>query len=123
MKGDEHHAKLWKADGEDLYEVLPVCGCGDPQSIFDMAKEVLTEAAKEPGEKRSLCEVAIRGGDDMPLAWAFLAALQGSWLIEHGASIRRSWLTPLGQTVLARLMRGDYDDDEAPAIARVEGQR
>jgi len=106
---------------------LGICGCGDNSIVIDFLIAALKAIRKrcEPGWDRAEFEDVFRGnGDtgDTLFFWMALYFLDRSGLIEHGTSIRYSWLTDEGRDFLERFggMTGD-DIQEAAAWNRRDG--
>lgn len=84
------------------------CGCGSPEDASKALLDVLdTYAVDGPdGYKRawSLEQWPSEGHH-----WLFLYLLDSTGLLEHGSTVRCSWLTPLGEGVREALRREAED--------------
>lgn len=86
-----------------FFEEIGVCGCGDPCSIFPLLKAGLEHFEKQEnwGKHEGL------GGD--AVFYLLATTLDRTDAIEHGSSIRCSWLTLKGEELLS-IMR-EYEAD------------
>jgi hypothetical protein len=122
-------------DLEHLYQLthdLRFCGCGDPESVYDLVRDLLglferksEELGKiEPGastwsgaydEVQAISQqIADRIGGGDGVYYAVLYLIDGAGLLEHGTSIRTSWLTAKGKHYLSLMRLHDYRDMEGP---------
>lgn len=87
----EAHSEVGWAYGV-IYDDLRACGCGQDVARLQLVRDTLGTS-----------DQFISPADDTPLAEWFLHLLDGAGLIEHGSSIRVSWLTAKGKRFLAVL--------------------
>lgn len=94
---------------DNVWDRLPTCGCGDPDSVFELAHWTLAmfayKNAFEGGyydSPQHAFKTQVLGLETRfdTLYWALLGALDKTELIEHGCSVEASWLTPRGEAVL-----------------------
>jgi hypothetical protein len=91
----------WEYRADYLYSgVLPSCGCGDPASIGRYVKDMLTKFVPRPGEPKNLDYWNKVSYEDLPTMF-FLSWADHEGFIEHGTTIRCSWLTERGIQLLA----------------------
>jgi hypothetical protein len=87
---------------------LSLCGCGYPESAYDLVRDLLGLA---PFYENSRWKVAESLTGNIPGAYHIvLGALQRAGLIEHGSSLDGSWLTPKGKWCLAAMRTAEYGD-------------
>jgi len=92
-------------DLQHLYLVhtqLHLCGCGDPDEAWETVRLILNLCPLGEGGWRDVEDRLTPGG-----AHIVLSCLTHAGLIEHGSSIRGSWITGKGRWVLARLAQLD----------------
>lgn len=89
----EQHSETGWAYGV-IYDDLGACGCGQHHARLELARDVLAGTTDEQW---------VRPPDESPLAEWFLHLLDHADLIDHGSSIRTSWLTEKGRRFLAVL--------------------
>jgi hypothetical protein len=99
----------WDSPAEYLFiGVLPSCGCGDPESIGRYVRDMLrshvsTADDHSPWDANSY--------EDMPLMF-FLSWADREGYIEHGTTIRCSWLTDRGQELMRDLNAVLAEDEQ-----------
>jgi hypothetical protein len=81
--------------------VLPSCGCGDPASIGKYVKEMLLKHVHQTGSK-DYSHNDRTSYDDLPVMF-FLSWADSEGYIEHGSTIRCSWMTKKGDELLRDL--------------------
>lgn len=119
-------------DRLEASELLPTCGCGDPEAVTELVHWTLAMFAfdvEPPGfasgpevqaaweaylAARGDFHVRALGGYESPLFWSFLWSLEHLGLTEHGTNVRSSWLTPKGRDLLAFLDAHGCDDERWP---------
>ena len=74
--------------------VLPSCGCGDPSTIGRYVRDMLRRHVGHNGEGTEY--------EDLPTMF-FLSWADREEYIEHGTTIRCSWLTAKGEELLREL--------------------
>lgn len=90
----------WETRADYLYcGVLPSCGCGDPSAIGRYVKELLKHVGQT--EDNSCWERT--SWDDLPVMF-FLSWADREGYIEHGTTIRCSWMTEKGNELLRDLI-------------------
>lgn len=101
-----------------LMGVLPSCGCGDPSSIGKYVKEMLLKYVKQTkSEDRSCWDITKY--EDLPVMF-FLSWADHEGYIEHGTTIRCSWMTEKGDELLRDLIeieREEAQQSPQPKIA------
>jgi hypothetical protein len=94
-----------------FFDELKICGCGIPESIGILVRDVL--AALPPwdheGELKKLLPTD-------GLYYFVLGVLTDADLLEHGSNIVGSWLTPHGEDVLESLRRESAADEKMDSI-------
>jgi hypothetical protein len=113
-------------DLEHLYQLthdLRFCGCGDPEAVYDLVRDLLglfgekwsDRARADDSHWREVSQRItgrIGGGDGV--YYAVLYLIDGAGLLEHGTSIRSSWLTAKGKHYLGLMRLHEYRDMEGP---------
>ena len=84
-----------------------VCGCGTPEHFWQTILDILemSDAPRDlekPSPLYAWLSPCVDGGDD-PVRWFALYVVSGLDLLEHGCSVRGSWLTDDGRGVLSFL--------------------
>jgi hypothetical protein len=112
-----------------LFKDLDFCGCGDPESVYELIRELLelfrlnTEEIRKPRENPfSLADILngpnyrqqIRDliSDDDGVYYAFLYWLDSAGVLEHGGSVGGSWLTRKGFHYLELMKAREYREME-----------
>lgn len=85
-----------------LTSILPFCGCGDPESLGRYVKEMLLKHVKQTNSDSYLCW-DVTQYDDLPVMF-FLSWADREGYIEHGTTIRCSWMTEKGDELLKDLI-------------------
>jgi hypothetical protein len=78
--------------------VLPSCGCGNPESIAVYVRDMLRKHVKQTGSEGYSCWNETKY-EDLPVMF-FLSWADREGYIEHGSTIRCSWMTPKGDELL-----------------------
>ena len=111
-------------DLEHLFQLirdLRFCGCGDPESVYGLVRDLLSlfeEKWLKREDENHWREVSqkitdrIGGGDGV--YYAVLYLIDGADLLDHGTSIRSSWLTAKGKHYLSLMRLHEYRDMEGP---------
>ena len=90
-------------DDHDLLTDVPVCGCGNPEQLYDLYRTVL-RATPTPGSDDYRYGPAERAPDLDPLLWEVVnGVLDDIRATEHGGNIWGCWLTKRGERLLAIL--------------------
>jgi len=84
-----------------LMEVLPSCGCGDPSSIGVYVRDMFLKHCKQNKLEDYSCWDA-SDYEDMPTMF-FLSWADREGYIEHGSTVRCSWMTVEGDELLIDL--------------------
>jgi hypothetical protein len=97
----------WDSRAEYLFMgVLPSCGCGTPSDIGRYVRGMLLKHVGYPSTKFVLGEGRKEwnenGYEDFPLMFFLSWATQEGY-IEHGTTVRCSWLTSKGEELLRDL--------------------
>lgn len=93
----------WKTKLDYLMmDVLPSCGCGDPSLIGRYVKEMLLKCVQQTDSDDCSCW-EITQYDDLPTMF-FLSWADHEGYIEHGSTIRCSWMTKKGDELLRDLI-------------------
>jgi hypothetical protein len=99
-----------------VFSKLPLCGCGDPESILELYRDILRHrrAVSDADDWRPLNDEWTKFWDskDETLMWLALYTLDHADLIEHGGGVRASWLTGSGYRFLELLEHYGCDVDE-----------
>ena len=88
--------------------VLPSCGCGDPASIGKYVKDMLLKHVKQTDSKDYSCW-DITQYEDLPVMF-FLSWADREGYIEHGTTIRGSWMTKRGNELLRDLIEVEKEE-------------
>jgi hypothetical protein len=100
----------WRSRADYLYiKVLPSCGCGDPASIGRYVKDMLLRHVKQTGSDDTSCWKHTNY-DDLPVMF-FLSWADREGYIEHGTTIRCSWMTPKGDELLRDLAAVEAEEE------------
>lgn len=92
----DEEGTFWETRGLYMYtKVLPSCGCGDPSALGKYVFDMLSKHANQDGWSETKY-------GDMPVMF-FLAWADREKYIEHGTTIRCSWLTEKGKELLKDL--------------------
>lgn len=92
----------WESKSDYLYmSILPSCGCGDPSSIGRYVKDMLLKHVKQTDSDDISCW-DITHYEDLPVMF-FLSWATREGYIEHGTTIRCSWMTEKGNELLRDL--------------------
>ena len=86
-------------------KILPSCGCGDPKSIGTYVKEMLLKYVNQSNSKDYSCWNLV-SYDDLSVMF-FLSWADNEEYIEHGSTIRCSWMTKKGNELLKDLISVD----------------
>jgi len=89
--------------------ILPSCGCGDPASIGRYVKEMFLKHVKQTGSEDYSCW-SITHYDDLPVMF-FLSWADREGYVEHGTTIRCSWMTEKGDELLKDILLIERDMD------------
>ena len=101
----------WDSKAEYIYMgVLPSCGCGDPSSIGKYVKEMFLKHVKQTDSDDYSCW-DITTYEDLPVMF-FLSWADREGYIEHGVTIRCSWMTEEGDELLHDLI--EVEKGETP---------
>ena len=100
-------AQVREVTREEAEDELGICGCGDPEATRLHAIETLESmnSVGADGKLRDLDWSKFQYEDRNQML--VLALLDSKGLIEHGTTIRCSWLTEKGREVLAGLREDD----------------
>jgi hypothetical protein len=102
----------WETRAEYMYcDVLPSCGCGDPSSIAKYVKEMLLKHVAQPGDEEKKCW-DITKYKDLPVMF-FLSWADHEGYIEHGTTIRCSWMSEKGIQLLKDLDEVEREEHES----------
>jgi hypothetical protein len=88
--------------------VLPSCVCGDPMSIGKYVKDMLLKHVKQTGKEDTLCW-DVTQYEDLPVMF-FLSWADREGYIEHGTTIRCSWMTEKGDELLRDLIEVEKEE-------------
>lgn len=102
----------------DMMGFIPSCGCGIPDEIAEVVHWTLTMFGLDPDTRDDAATDSFKrwlgnnaGGLREVMFWVFLSALDDKGLLEHGTTIRYSWLTDTGRAFLDFLNEhGPYSD-------------
>lgn len=96
------------------YETLGGCGCGDPEAAYSLLHDCVKAFDRRNGwEANAMKVIAGHVAEDPETAALVIAyMLADKGLTEHGGSVFGSWLTELGEKMIA-LPPLDYDPTEA----------
>jgi hypothetical protein len=81
-----------------LWEDLPMCGCGNPETAVTLVHELLKLAPLYDHHDAVVSLLPSEG-----VYYLVLGALDEAGLLEHGSNISGSWLTDKGQWFLRAL--------------------
>src|SRR5690242_19610170 len=108
-----------------LFQDLKFCGCGDPEAVYELVRDLLELFGERTDYIRSLspgewatggprtCEqVRERITNSEAAYYAILYWLDGADLLEHGGSVGASWLTEKGYHYLGLMRAHEYRDME-----------
>lgn len=88
--------------------VLPSCECGNPSSIGKYVKDMLLKHVKQTdGEDYSCWDITQY--EDLPVMF-FLSWADHEGYIEHGTTIRCSWMTEKGDELLRDLVEVEKEE-------------
>lgn len=101
-------------DLEEIVNELGICGCGNPELAYKAVHEML----KRSSSKEESTITCAMDNDDASLPYIYFMAytLDTLGFLEHGSSIRCSWLTEKGEDLLKALdvlEKYDYDFENA----------
>ena len=101
-------------DLEALINELGICGCGNPELAYKAVHEML----KRSSSKEESTITCAMDNDDTAIPYIYFMAyvLDSLGFLEHGSSIRCSWLTEKGENLLKALEvleKYDYDFEDA----------
>lgn len=92
----------------DNAQGLGLCGCGNPESAYDLVRDLL---GLMPLYEDTRWKVAESLTGNVPGAHhIILGAMERAELIEHGSSLHGAWLTPKGEWCLAAMQTAEFDD-------------
>jgi len=91
-----------------LMSVLPSCGCGDPTSIGKYVKDMLLKHVAQTNSEDRSCW-AITNYEDLPVMF-FLSWADHEGYIDHGTTIRCSWMAEKGDELLRDLIEIEKED-------------
>jgi len=99
----------------EVYELckthFPNCGCGSPEGVARLIRDVLIGFKGDIDyEKMKAILPGVYGDNENFGEWFLLYVIDASGLIEHGCSVRGSWLTPKGKGFVAAIET--YEDWE-----------
>jgi len=98
-----HDGSHWDTKAEYLMTgVLFSCGCGDPSSIGKYVKDMFLKHVYQNGTNNYSCW-EITYYEDLPVMF-FLSWADREGYIEHGTTIRCSWMTEKGNELLSDLI-------------------
>ncbi len=104
-----------RSEADDL---IPTCGCGDPESVCELVHWTLEMFAHEWTDERTDFMIRALGmegeGTRDAMFWAFIGWFHDKNLIEHGTTVRGGWLTDRGRELLAFLNEHGCDSDKWP---------
>lgn len=105
-------------DLEETLNSLGICGCGNP----DLAYKAVHEMLKRSSSKEESTITCAMDNDDTSIPYIYFMAYMLDYLgfLEHGSSIRCSWLTEKGEKLLKALEvleKYDYDFENALNVA------
>lgn len=94
----------WESKADYLYtKILPSCGCSDPASIGKYVKDMFLKHVKQTlDDMKDTFYWNNNSYDDLPLMF-FLSWADREGYIEHGTTIRCSWMTKKGDELLKDL--------------------
>lgn len=84
-----------------LTGVLGFCGCGSPEDVGEYVRAMLLRHVKQTDSENFSCWERT-SYEDMPTMF-FLYWADDNGYIEHGSTIRCSWMTPKGDSLLRDL--------------------
>jgi hypothetical protein len=84
-----------------MMSVLPSCGCGNPKSIGRYVRGMLLKYVGQTGATKHICW-ELTDYEDLPVMF-FLSWADREGYIEHGTTIRCSWMTKKGDELLKDL--------------------
>ena len=90
--------------------ILPSCGCGCPESIGQYVKEMFLKHVKQSYSDDCSCWDN-NDYDDLPVMF-FLSWADREKYIEHGTTIRCSWMTEKGDELLNDLIEIESEELE-----------
>lgn len=85
-----------------LLGILPCCGCGNPYLVGKYIKEMLLRHVHQTGSGDYSCWECTNH-EDFPDVMFFLSWATNKGYIEHGSTVRCSWMTPEGEELLRDL--------------------
>jgi len=93
----------WESPADYLMTgVLPSCGCGDPKSIGRYVRDMLLRHVKQTDSEDLSCWERTKY-TDLPVMF-FLSWADREGYIEHGGTVRCSWMSPKGDDLLRDLV-------------------
>lgn len=106
----------WDSAADYLFmDVLPSCGCGNPADIgryvLDCLRRYCSRGDYDESGSYVQTDSQAPAYEDLP-AMFFLSWADEQKYIEHGATVRCSWLTPLGKELVK-----DLEAVLAPTVA------
>lgn len=105
---DQHRLEHLYVLFYDDAQGLGLCGCGNPESAYDLVRDLLGLA---PFYEDSRWKAAESLTGNIPGAHHIvLGAMERAGLIEHGTSLRGVWLTEKGKWCLAAMRATEFDD-------------
>lgn len=95
---------FWNTEEDYIYiGVLPSCGCGEPEKIGKYAKDMFIKHVKQTDEENGEKIWKNNSYENLPLMF-FLSWADREKYIEHGSTIRCSWMTEKGEKLLKDLI-------------------
>ena len=102
---------------------LGICGCGDPESVYELVRDILALAPlyeQAEGERSNSAKVREMIGTGGAF-YLILYTLDRAGLLEHGSSVSGSWLTLKGTHYLALMRRFGWDDLDGTGLPHFPG--
>jgi len=100
----------WDTKADYLFTgVLPSCGCGDPSDIGKYVRDMFLKHVKQTGGEDYSCWDNTKY-EDLPVMF-FLSWADRAGYIEHGSTVRCSWMTDKGNELLDDLNEVLKDKD------------
>lgn len=90
------------------YGELPFCGCGNPEAVYLLIRDLLAATAMEAGPPRRARYRELLGEGE-GVYFLGLYVLDDAGLTEHGTGIQAAWLTPKGKHYLELMQRYEFD--------------
>lgn len=99
---EDEEGCFWETEADYLcVGVLPSCGCGDPLSIGKYVKDMFLDHVKQSNSEDTSCWDRT-DYDDLAVMF-FLCWADREGYIEHGTTIRCSWMSKKGDELLKDL--------------------